>query len=99
MNTKSQDNYFTYQEIVRQQAGWEKVLSYSDTETASLHKILHKYRRHVWVFAGCGTSFYLAQTASVLADEFLPELGAVMTRWNIWFAEHPTTKVLKESSN
>jgi len=29
------------------------------------------------------------------ADRFLPEAGAVLTRWNNWFSEHPETKYWK----
>lgn len=54
----------TYQEIIRQQNGWKLALESIDEDQTTYKNILKKYRDYVWVFSGCGTSFYLAQTAS-----------------------------------
>ena len=64
MNAKSPSKDFTYQEIVRQQAGWEKALDHLDANAEELRAYIDRFRDHVWVFSGCGTSYYLAQTAS-----------------------------------
>lgn len=64
MKTKSPLQDFTYQEIMRQQAGWEKALDHLAANAGELGEFIDRFRDHVWVFSGCGTSYYLAQTAS-----------------------------------
>lgn len=56
----------TYREILRQQNGWKSALKslYKNREK-QLH-LLETYSSYNWVFVGCGTSYYLAQTASCL---------------------------------
>ncbi len=58
----------TYQEIIRQQSGWKKALEDLKKEKIKHLEILNQFKDKVWVFTGCGTSFYLAQTASNLFE-------------------------------
>ncbi len=58
----------TYQEIIRQQEIWRTALS-SLFGQRSLHgQWVKKFKDHVWVFSGCGTSYYLAQTGACLFE-------------------------------
>jgi glucosamine--fructose-6-phosphate aminotransferase (isomerizing) len=66
------ENYretLTYQEIMRQQKGWQITLSALKEEQELLKMMLEKFRNHCWVFSGCGSSYYLAQTASFLFEK------------------------------
>lgn len=63
MNPDSQPKNFTYQEIIRQQSGWEKALAQLEMNRPSILGALAPFRDRVWVFCGCGSSYYLAQTA------------------------------------
>ena len=66
MSAKSPSAGFTYQEILRQQTGWKNTIKHFDRQREELAKTLRLFKDHVWVFTGCGTSFYLAQTASFI---------------------------------
>jgi len=56
----------TYREILRQQNGWKSALkSLHNNREKQLH-LLETFGSYNWVFVGCGTSYYLAQTASCL---------------------------------
>ncbi len=57
-------DYNTYREIIRQQKGWTKVLQYLEGEKTEFEAMIEAYKNRVWVFTGCGSSYYLAQTAS-----------------------------------
>lgn len=59
-------NNYTYNEISRQQDIWVKVLESLGNEKTEFLEILKKYRDRKWIFTGCGTSYYLAQTGSYL---------------------------------
>jgi glucosamine--fructose-6-phosphate aminotransferase (isomerizing) len=66
------ENYretLTYQEIMRQQKGWQIALSALKEEQELQKMMLEKFRNCCWVFSGCGTSYYLAQTASFLFEK------------------------------
>ncbi|MEJ2635614.1 MAG: SIS domain-containing protein [Calditrichia bacterium] len=58
----------TYQEIVRQQKGWKKALAKLESESKKNLDLFNKYKDRTWVFTGCGTSYYLAQTASTIFE-------------------------------
>jgi glucosamine--fructose-6-phosphate aminotransferase (isomerizing) len=60
--------YHTYKEIVRQQDTWEKALEHLATQGAAHRQLVERYRARVWAFTGCGTSYYLAQTAAALFE-------------------------------
>lgn len=64
MNPDSQPKDFTYQEIIRQQGGWQKALAQLEMNRASILGALAPFRDRLWVFCGCGSSYYLAQTAA-----------------------------------
>jgi glucosamine--fructose-6-phosphate aminotransferase (isomerizing) len=59
---------FTYREIVRQQAGWKSAIEALAGKRQEYKEILKQFSNRCWIFSGCGTSFYLAQTASVLFE-------------------------------
>lgn len=59
-------NSVTYKEIIRQQSGWNIALESLEKEKSDYQKIVEKFRDRVWIFSGCGTSYYLAQVASSL---------------------------------
>ena len=56
----------TYKEIVRQQESWNIALDSLAKEEGEYHEIVERFRDRIWIFSGCGTSFYLAQVASNL---------------------------------
>ncbi len=66
MDKGSVENYVTYGEIVRQQSSWRNALNSFSSRRADILKLIEPFRKRTWVFSGCGTSFYLAQTASFL---------------------------------
>jgi glucosamine--fructose-6-phosphate aminotransferase (isomerizing) len=63
------DTSITYREITRQQNGWNRALEALTKEKSRHKEWLDRYAGHVWVFVGCGTSYYIAQTASFLFTE------------------------------
>jgi glucosamine--fructose-6-phosphate aminotransferase (isomerizing) len=58
----------TYSEIMRQFSGWKKILHHLEKKGSKNLKIMEKYADAEWIFTGCGTSYYLAQTASLLFE-------------------------------
>lgn len=68
MNPDSQPKNYTYQEIVRQQGGWQKALAQLEISRSSILGALAPFRDRVWVFCGCGSSYYLAQTAAAVFE-------------------------------
>ncbi len=54
----------TLAEIKRQQKGWKTALEQLDKNNRNIKEKLLQYKNRTWVFAGCGTSLYIAQTAS-----------------------------------
>jgi glutamine---fructose-6-phosphate transaminase (isomerizing) len=62
------NNHFTYTEIHRQHNVWRGVIAALEKEKERHAKIVGDYRERMWVFTGCGTSYYLAQTASALFE-------------------------------
>ncbi|HPR88929.1 MAG TPA: SIS domain-containing protein [bacterium] len=60
---------FTYREIHRQPEIWRGALAALAAAQNEHRSLLREYRDHLWVFTGCGTSFYLAQTAAALFSE------------------------------
>jgi len=68
MDSSVINNNHTYREIKRQQKGWKAVLESLKGKDTELLKILDKYSASTWIFSGCGTSYYLAQTASILFE-------------------------------
>lgn len=68
MSEKSEESDFTYREIYRQQAGWKKAIAHWQSQNDALNSLVEKFKDRVWVFSGCGTSYYLAQTASFLFE-------------------------------
>lgn len=56
----------TYKEIIRQQNGWKIALESLKRHKDEYLRIVEKFRDRVWIFSGCGTSYYLAQVASNL---------------------------------
>ncbi len=61
-------NGHTYQEIVRQQEIWQGALASWPDQKNEHQEIIEKFRERVWVFSGCGTSYYLAQTGAALFE-------------------------------
>jgi glucosamine--fructose-6-phosphate aminotransferase (isomerizing) len=59
---------YTYREIKRQQKGWKAALESLEGVRSELLQILEKYNTATWIFSGCGTSYYLAQTASIIFE-------------------------------
>jgi glucosamine--fructose-6-phosphate aminotransferase (isomerizing) len=66
MNDSNQATGLTFREIARQQGDWQTALEDLSKDAARQKQMLQRYRDCVWVFVGCGTSFYLAQAASHL---------------------------------
>ena len=61
---------FTYNEIHRQAEIWRGATAALAAAREEHHVLLQRYQDHLWVFTGCGTSFYLAQTAAALFTGF-----------------------------
>ena len=59
---------YTYSEIKRQFAAWKQLLYHLEKKGSKNLKIVEKFSEAVWIFTGCGTSYYLAQTASLLFE-------------------------------
>lgn len=68
MDLANHQNGYTYQEIVRQQKIWKEALTSLSLKGAEHKKWFRDLRDRVWVFSGCGTSYYLAQTGSSLFE-------------------------------
>ena len=68
MKLDSNDKSYTYQEIKRQQSSWKNALNSLKQNRIKQLELTEKYRNHIWVYTGCGTSYYLAQTASSLFE-------------------------------
>lgn len=66
MDNHSYVNSATYKEIIRQQSSWNIALRSLEKEKDDYQRIVEKFRDRVWIFSGCGTSYYLAQVASNL---------------------------------
>ncbi|HOH06342.1 MAG TPA: SIS domain-containing protein [bacterium] len=56
----------TYNEIHRQAEIWRGATAALAAAREEHHVLLQRYQNHLWVFTGCGTSYYLAQTAAAL---------------------------------
>ncbi|MDZ7374650.1 MAG: SIS domain-containing protein [candidate division KSB1 bacterium] len=54
----------TYAEIKRQPRIWKTILESLDSDCQQYDRLVDSYRDSNWVFTGCGSSYYLAQTAS-----------------------------------
>ncbi|RJP62790.1 MAG: SIS domain-containing protein [Ignavibacteriales bacterium] len=54
----------TLTEIKRQQKGWKEAFKYLETKSENVKVKFLKYKNRTWIFTGCGTSLYIAQTAS-----------------------------------
>lgn len=59
-------NSHTYQEIVRQQTAWKRALAFLEANKEEQRRVIEPYHGRTWVFSGCGTSYYLAQTAAAV---------------------------------
>ncbi len=68
MDDSSYSSGYTYQEIMRQQKQWIGAMKHLEKDEERLKKIFDENKDKIWVFTGCGTSFYLAQTASMLFE-------------------------------
>ncbi len=68
MKDYEDDFSITYQEITRQQSGWKNALQALKGERSKYLEIVDQFKGRVWVFTGCGTSYYLAQTASSIFE-------------------------------
>lgn len=64
MTEMNNTGYLTYVEIMRQQQGWEKILDYFRTYNSGIKTNVAKFIDSKWIFTGCGTSYYIAQSAS-----------------------------------
>ncbi|UCF63448.1 MAG: SIS domain-containing protein [bacterium] len=69
MAISNHDGSSTYTEIKRQQKLWKTALDALTVKKEEYEKLLTCWHDRTWVFSGCGTSFYLAQTASHLFGE------------------------------
>ena len=65
--TQFQDGH-TYQEIKRQPALWREALAALGAKKKELQEWINTNRDRVWVFTGCGTSYYLAQSGAALFE-------------------------------
>ena len=68
MHMKSLENhaYLTYKEITRQQQDWRQALELLSKNNSLYCEKLGSYADRIWIFTGCGTSYYLALTASAV---------------------------------
>lgn len=66
MDAEHREKSLTYREIIRQQSGWELALKALENSRETLREMVEPFRERGWIFSGCGTSFYLAQTAAAL---------------------------------
>lgn len=68
MNSELHGKSVTYHEIIHQQQGWRVALKALEENKENQKNILEEFGERFWVFSGCGTSYYLAQTASALFE-------------------------------
>ncbi len=68
MDFISANQSLTYQEITRQQQEWQRALYFLSRNREKYRIIGEDFKNHTWVFSGCGTSYYLAQTASLIFE-------------------------------
>lgn len=66
MDVELREESLTYREISRQQQGWDLALKALENSGEKLREMVEPFRERTWIFSGCGTSFYLAQTAAAL---------------------------------
>ncbi|GAB4362843.1 MAG: glucosamine-6-phosphate deaminase [Calditrichia bacterium] len=64
MDSTDHDGSATYREIKRQQKIWKMALATLESDREEYVDLLNQWQKSTWVFSGCGTSYYLAQTAS-----------------------------------
>ena len=69
MAIPNHDGSSTYAEIKRQQKIWKTALETLTARSHEYKRLLALWHDYTWVFSGCGTSFYLAQTASHIFGE------------------------------
>jgi glutamine---fructose-6-phosphate transaminase (isomerizing) len=63
-NDATSRGFHTWSEILSQSAAWQEVLAQL-TDSAVAERILHDSEKQLeWLFVGCGTSFYLAESAA-----------------------------------
>ncbi|MFZ0389817.1 MAG: SIS domain-containing protein [Calditrichia bacterium] len=70
MDHQTAVNSITYREIRRQPEIWKTALNSLRKEAAHHQQLLEIYKDRYWIFTGCGTSYYLAQSAAFLFQKF-----------------------------
>ncbi len=58
--------YHTFQEIVTQPDAWQGILEEMHSQAGSLHDLVKRAGREHVIFTGCGSPYYLAQTAAAI---------------------------------
>lgn len=57
-------SYYTFEEIDSQASVWKSVIDLFDNKTKELEKNIRSIKNHQNIFVGCGTSYYLSQSAA-----------------------------------
>ncbi len=70
MDSVHRNGSATYTEIKRQQRIWKGILEALESERQRYKEFVEHHRDALWVFTGCGSSYYLAQTGSHCFSEY-----------------------------
>ncbi len=70
MAKQSAHEYLTYLEISRQQKIWKNALTALIYDKEKNQQLIKDFVDRIWIFVGCGTSYYIAQTASSLFSKY-----------------------------
>jgi glucosamine--fructose-6-phosphate aminotransferase (isomerizing) len=84
MQTKADNSYHTFQEIINQPQAWQAVLQEASGRSSAVRSYWRPEETQEVIFIGCGSTYYLARTAAAI---FQGMTGAVATA-------HPASDVL-----
>ncbi|HOT95534.1 MAG TPA: SIS domain-containing protein [bacterium] len=65
--TQFQDGH-TFKEIMRQPEIWREAMADMSRRRHEMRGWLDEHQQRVWIFTGCGTSYYLSQTGAALFE-------------------------------
>ena len=66
MQTKADNSYYTYQEIVNQPQAWQAVLQEANSQSGAVRRCWQPEETQEVIFTGCGSTYYLARAAAAI---------------------------------
>ena len=84
MQTKADNSYHTFQEIINQPQAWQAVLQEASGRSSAVRSYWRPEETQEVIFIGCGSTYYLARTAAAIFQGMTGALGKA----------HPASDVL-----